>query len=42
MCTSQHSTLKEIFLHRALVTFSGLVLLETGSEFVIVVKDVLN
>ena len=40
--TSQRSTLEEVFLYRALVTFAGFVLLETAGEFVGVVKDVLN
>jgi hypothetical protein len=40
--TSQRSTLEEVLLRRALVTFAGFVLLETLGEFVGVVKDVLN
>ncbi len=38
--TSQRSTLEEVFLHRALVTFAWLILLETSGEFLGVVKDV--
>jgi hypothetical protein len=41
-CSSQRCTLKEVFLHRALVTFAGLILLEALGKFVGVVKDVLN
>ena len=40
--TSQRSTLEEVFLHRALVIFAGFILLETLSELVGVVKDLLN
>ena len=41
-CTSQRSTLKEVFLHRALLTFAGFVLLETLGELVGVHKDFLD
>lgn len=40
--TSQRGTLEKVFLHRALVTCVGFVLLETLGEFVGVVKDVVN
>jgi hypothetical protein len=40
--TSQRSTLKEVFLHRALVVFAGFVIRETLSQLICVVKDVLN
>lgn len=40
--TSQRSTPEEVFLHRALVTYAGVVLLELLGEFVGVVKNLLN
>jgi hypothetical protein len=41
-CTSQRSTLEEVFLHRTLVTFAGFVILETLGKLIGVVKDVLD